>query len=74
MALTVGVEHDLGALGEGVVVLRAHGRAVGARALDDDLVGVRVRVRLRLKLRVGVRVRVRVRVRVEDRDSKVSST
>ena len=54
MALTVGVEHDLGALGEGVVVLRAHGGAVGARALDDDLVGVRVRVRVRLKLRLRV--------------------
>ena len=54
MALTVGVEHDLGALGEGVVVLRAHGRAVGARALDDDLVGVRVRVRLRLSERLGL--------------------
>mmetsp|Transcript_15716 Transcript_15716/g.38954 ORF Transcript_15716/g.38954 Transcript_15716/m.38954 type:complete len:473 (-) Transcript_15716:19-1437(-) len=41
VALAVGVEHDLGALGEGVVVLRAHGRAVGARALDDDHVARR---------------------------------
>ena len=64
MALTVGVEHDLGALGEGVVVLRAHGGAVRARALDDDLVRVRVRVRVTVRVRVRARVRVRVRVRV----------